>query len=124
MCIRDRARAPDLEVLSGKVKSLGYDMSQRAYRFDCEKPMQSGLVKLRLNASEESPVVNACLVFDGWGNSVPAVSVDGRSLNEKNEYKTGFVRTLEGTNLIVWIELKSNRPVKVEIDSSLRSPHE
>jgi len=121
---RSWARAPDLEVLSGKVKSLGYDMSQRAYRFDCEKPMQSGLVKLRLNASEESPVVNACLVFDGWGNSVPAVSVDGRSLNEKNEYKTGFVRTLEGTNLIVWIELKSNRPVKVEIDSSLRSPHE
>jgi len=112
---RSWARAPKLKVLSGGAESRGYDMSQRAYVLDCEKPNPSGPVKLRLDASKKSPVMNACLIFRGWGEAVPAVSVGGAPPAQNKGYKTGLVRTLEGTNLIVWIKLESARPVDIEL---------
>ena len=109
-------QAPKLQVISGSVKSDGYDFSQRAYNLSC-KDSNEPSTELVIDASSDSPMVNGCFVIKNWGDEEPAVEVDGRVLKKGSGYSVGKIRTLEGSDLVLWVEKVSTAPVKIKISN-------
>jgi hypothetical protein len=109
-------QAPELRMISGSFKSDGYDFSQRAYRLSCDNPGEPSTV-LMVDASSDAPMMNGCFIMKNWGNGEPVVEVDGRILKKGKECRTGKIQTLEGSDLILWIEKDSTVPVRIKISS-------
>ena len=112
---RSWARPPELRVVSGTVENGGYDVSQRAYLFSRSADSEWDDLTLELMADPESPLVNASLVFEGWGDAGIEVSLDGQRLDAGTDIRTAYNRTLNGTDLVLWIERSSTEPVRIEI---------
>ncbi|HEY2469539.1 MAG TPA: LamG domain-containing protein [Terracidiphilus sp.] len=108
---------PPIAKIEGSGSAV-YEAGQRAYLIHGAQTADKNrpTVNLMLEASETSPVVNPALVIDGWGEGSPSVHLDG-SLLDRQKYRIGYRRTLAGTDLIVWLEETSTRPVKIVITS-------
>jgi hypothetical protein len=115
--------APRLEIMSGNVRNGGYDFSQRAYLMTCDNP-ESPQMESVIQASPESPMLNGCLIVKNWGDYPVAVEVDGRILKAGVGYKIGRIRTLKGSDLILWIEKYSSTPVKIRLSSHIGGEEE
>ena len=126
-------RPPVMKNLGDGLKAIGYDASQRAYLWPREAGARHGVrmreaddgatLKATIEASEESPIENLCLVIEGWDDTDPEVLLDGRPADV---VRFGRIRRLEGDGLAIWIELRSTCPVALEIrggDGGV-SPHE
>ncbi len=107
-------RAPRLRVISGDLESGEYDFSQRAYRLIC-RDASGPAAEVELEAGPESPLLNACLVIKGWGDTSPRVMMDGMSLIEGDDFELGHIRTLEGTDLLLWLARESQTPVRITL---------
>jgi len=114
---RSWAQAPELKVMSGNIESDGYDLSQRAYILEYRQADSPSLLECKLMASPESPVVNVCLYIKGWGDSGASVVLDGEALAHGKDYRLGYVHTLEGSDLVVWINRKYMQPVEISLVS-------
>ncbi len=112
---RSWARPPELRVIRGTAESRGYDVSQRAYLFGRSPDSGWGNLSLELMADPESPLVNASLVFEDWGDAGIEVSLDGQRLDSAKEVRTAYRRTLHGTDLLLWLQRTSTEPVRIEI---------
>jgi len=110
------AQAPELKIMSNNFENRGYDLSQRAYILKCEDAGHPSKLECKFKASNESPVVNACLYIQGWGDSGAVLMVNGQELARGIDYRLGHIRTLEGCNLIVWIKKKSTSPVEITLE--------
>ncbi len=106
--------APKLRMISGSIESEGYDFSQRAYFLTCKDPDKLS-VELVMDASPESPMVNGCFIIKNWGDEEPLLEVDGRVLSKERGFRVGKIPTLEGCDLIIWIEKTSTKPVKIKV---------
>jgi hypothetical protein len=109
---------PELQVLVGTVENRGYDVSQRAYVLGCSPEERCGDLSLNLDTGPDSPLVNACFVLENWGDSGAEVWLDGRRLKEGDGIRTAYERTLERTDLVLWLEKSSVEPSRIEIRSS------
>jgi len=106
---------PELQVVRGTLENRGYDVSQRAYLLDRSPDSEWGDLSLKLMADPESPLVNALLVFEDWGDAGIEVLVDGQRLDSEREIRTAYRRTLRGTDLLLWLQRTSTDPVRIEI---------
>lgn len=107
---------PELNIKgSESYKNNGYDKSERKYQLTCHGSGDPDEVTMVLNASIESPVQNFCLVIRNWGNSDPLVELNNMPLSEDQGYHFGHNLTLEGTDLLVWIETESFKPINIKI---------
>jgi hypothetical protein len=112
---RSWIRPPELRVVTGAAESRGYDVGQRAYVLRCPGTAGCGDLSLDLRADDASPLVNAMLVLEGFGDGAVDVSVGGRVLAPGRGVRTGYRRTLDGTDLLVWLEKASTEPVSVRV---------
>lgn len=112
---RSWARPPALSVQGAGLRSEGYDLSQRAYVLACLQPGRPAAALCEFQAGEETPLVNIALYVKGWGDGGAAVTVDGQPVERGRTLKLGHVRTIDGTDLVVWIEKSSTRPVRVAL---------
>jgi hypothetical protein len=71
-------------------------------------------IKFTIAASESSPVVNPAFVIKGWGQFPAAVRIDGSPAGGR-EVETGFIDTLSGTDLVLWLRRAGTSPVQVSI---------
>jgi hypothetical protein len=106
------------------VKSAGgltaeYDPAQRAYLLRSAGPTTSGRrpIQLTIEASQVSPVVNPAFVVEGWGDAPAAVRVNG-ALLRKEDFRTGFRRNLDRTDLVLWLKQKASNPIDVSITAA------
>jgi len=104
-----------LNLLSDGFTSQGYDKYQRAYVLQCEKQGEPSKLKFKLAASEQSTVVNPAFVIRNWGTSGAKLMLDGKSICTGSIFRLGHRRRLEGTDLIIWIEKRSSKPVKITL---------
>ena len=74
-------------------------VADRAYTLDAPYPAD-----IELRASVASPLVRAAFVAKRWGSAPPRVTLDGQSLSPGRDYRFGHVRTLEGDDLVVWLD--------------------
>jgi hypothetical protein len=91
--------------------SQGYDLSQRAYILDRANAGRPSAVSGELRSTEDSPVDNVALVIKNWGDRGAALTVDGKPVTHGRDFRFGHVRTLEGTDLVVWFKAKTVRPL-------------
>lgn len=121
---RSWTHPPELRVLQGTVESRGYDVGQRAYQLRCARGSTCGELSLELRADADSPLVNALLILEGWGDGAVEVSVDGRRLEPGRTLRTAHRNTLDGTDLLVWLAKSSTEPLAVRISprSEARAP--
>ena len=107
--------APTITVDGINCSSQGYDESQRAFVLSRTTPRAAGTLRIRLDASAESPLVNPAFVIRNWGDGTPSLTIDGHPVNHGSSFRHGFVPQLEGNDLIIWLELTSVKPVHLEI---------
>jgi hypothetical protein len=75
-------------------------------------------LELTLEAGPDTPVVNPAIVVQGWGDATPRLQIDGQATSWGKEFRFGLVRTLEGTDLVVWMEKNAARPVRVKLTAA------
>ena len=110
---RSWARPPALSVQGTGLRSEGYDQSQRAYRLACPRPGRPEAATIELQAGAETPAANIALYIRGWGEGRAEVTVDGQRVEPGPSLKLGHLRTIDGTDLVVWIKKGSVRPVRI-----------
>ncbi len=106
---------PVTQLSGGGFSSHGYDPTQRAFVFERKSNSVSSKLQFELQASSESPLVNPAFVVKNWGNSEVRLAVDGKAFSRGTKFRYGFVPHLEGTDLIAWVEVESDKAVKVEL---------
>jgi hypothetical protein len=85
-----------------------YDQAERAYVL--ARKAAAGKLTFTLAASPESPVSNFALIIKGWGDAGARLEIDGRPIASGKAFRTGDRQTLEGSDLIVWVEAASAKP--------------
>ncbi|MHC4724173.1 MAG: LamG domain-containing protein [Planctomycetota bacterium] len=108
--------APELKDISG-FANMGYDKNQRAYVFKAGPDVSE--MSFTLDASVKSPVLNPCFVIKNWASDREAGGVMlNNSLDRvgSDVLRQGIVRDTDGIrSLILWLKVKSEKPVKVFI---------
>jgi hypothetical protein len=107
-----------LELAGTGFESEGYDPAQRAYVLSHKADAGEAALELTLEAGPDTPVVNPAIVVQGWGDATPRLQIDGQATSWGKEFRFGLVRTLEGTDLVVWMEKNAARPVGVRLTAA------
>jgi len=107
-----------LELAGTGFESEGYDPAQRAYVLSRKADAGEAALELTLEAGPDTPVVNPAIVVQGWGDATPRLLIDDQATSWGKEFRFGLVRTLEGTDLVVWMEKNAARPVRVKLTAA------
>jgi hypothetical protein len=102
----------DLKLSGSSYESEGYDPRQMAYVLNCKK---SSDLELKLEASDESPVINPAFVVKNWGDKNAELTLDGKKIERGDTFRYGIEKNLESTDLVVWIKTESTKPVTVKL---------
>jgi len=108
----------ELSENKGDFVNEGYDPTERAYQLVCKRPGGVSKLGFKLKASKASPVINPCFVVKSWGQGRVGVKMNGRKLEKADGYRAGYRDSLEGTDLIIWIQAESDETVGVEISKT------
>jgi hypothetical protein len=119
MLARSWLQPPPLEIKEGGFIHEGYDFTQRAYILN-SSDNKSGFLEVELMAGNDSPIVNICLVVNGWETDDISVQMNDLVLEENKDYRIGKRRELESEDLILWIDHKSVIPSKIVIKEKMQ----
>jgi hypothetical protein len=106
---------PELRVVDGAVENRGYDVTQRAYLLACSPEAGCGDLSLEFGADPDSPLANAFLILEGWGDTGLEVRLDGQPLVPGEDFRPSPRKTIRGTDLLLWLEVASTEPARVGI---------
>jgi hypothetical protein len=106
---------PEIRDVTG-AKSMGFSKDDKSYTFKLEEKKMS----FKIDASDESPLVNPCFVIKHWPEKTSAViKVDGKVLKPGKKIREGFARCHAGHLVkVIWLELSSEKPTTIEISSN------
>ena len=96
----------------------GYDPAQRAYVVTRQVGNPGGTLHATFKGSTGSPLVNPAIVIESWGDDIPKLKVDGRTVSWGPDYRYGKVNTLNGINLVLWFRLRATRPTTIDLVST------
>lgn len=104
---------PPVQIINGASEAK-FIQSEKAYHFD----ITGSVLSFKINASEESPLVNPAFVFRNWkGHSVKLI-MDGKIVETGKDFRYGLEYDVEGkSQLIVWIKYQSKKITKFEFIS-------
>ena len=105
---------PPIEVSGAGFQSQGYDQTQRAFVVVRQNTATVPRLRLSLQASSESPLINPAFVIRNWGDADLKFRIDRKLVARGADFRYGFVPTLEGRDLVVWLKLDSERPTRLE----------
>ena len=100
--------APEIKINAG-ADAVKYVQAQKAYLLRASGQKLS----MTVQASEKSPLTNPCFVISGVKKGQVGLTVDNEPLSRGKEFRYGFVPTAGGYNLIIWLELQSEKPVDI-----------
>lgn len=108
--------APAVALTDSGFESQGYDKNQRAYIFKCTNP-KAGLLEFSLEATHESPIQNPAFVVKNWGNRPAKLSIDGKAIPLGKDFRFGHNKTIEGTDLVVWMKISGDKKTSFKIEA-------
>jgi len=111
-------RAPKIVIDSDTFINEGFDPTQRAYILTCKEPSKLCQIKLKLLASEESPIVNPAFILAGWGEASASLKINGKPISQGKDFRIGHRRRLQGTDLILWIEAEATNLLQIDLSPS------
>lgn len=95
--------------------SHGFDPAQRAYVLTCRKRGRPSDLELGLAGSESHPVVNPAFVIADWGDSGLSLKLDGKKPTPGRDFRFGYRRTVEGSDLILWLKAEATAPLNISL---------
>jgi hypothetical protein len=108
---------PALTLRGSGFLSQGYDKHQRAYVFTSASA-GAGALEFTLGATADSPIHNPAFVVKNWGRLPVKLMIDGREIPRGKDFRVGYNRTLDGTDLFVWVKIKSDKKTLVKLQAS------
>jgi hypothetical protein len=93
----------------------GYDPAERAYQISCQAKGQPATLTFSIEASSATPVQNLAIVVKNWGNRPVSALINSKRVLGEKAFRYGFRDTLNGTDLLVWIELKAIKPLAISL---------
>jgi len=105
---------PEMKVAGSGFSSDGYDPTQRAFVLK-RATIDATPLRLSFNAMADAPLVNPALVVEGWGESVPALKVNGKPVAWGKDARYGLVGTLDHSKLVVWLRMEAEAETAIEI---------
>ena len=100
----------ELKLSGNRFASQGYDRPERAYVVVSNDPGAPSILKFRLAATADAPLVNVALVVKDWGRKEVQLKIDGKQMQRGTDYGFGHRHSLTGSDLIVWIGINSVEP--------------
>jgi hypothetical protein len=116
---RSWLQAPAAQCDDARWHLQGYDQTERAYlvRFAGNGVPRSLI--LNFDANEVSPLVNPVFIVKGWGDRPATLKFDGSEVPPGRTCRCGYRRSLSSTDLVVWLEMKSVVPCRIELSSRI-----
>ena len=108
---RSWAYAPELSMTADGYISNGYDKTQRCYQLESNNS-KGGTLELTLKGSKDSPVINPAIRVKNWNSEGAKILVNGK---ENSNSKVGINHQLDGDDLILYVSLNEEVPVKITI---------
>jgi len=87
----------------------------------CRDAVRPTSLSLRIDASPASPVANPAFVIRDWGDRNVEVTVDGRFVPRGRRLRWGHHHRIDGTDLIVWLEIASASPGEIVLKPVTRA---
>lgn len=112
---RSWLRAPVLRMHAPAAASAGYDQSERAYVIDARQADPASPISFELLAGRDSPLFNPAFIIRGWGDRPAGIALNGIELAAGPDLRTGIRRTIEGTDLVVWLRLESEQTASLRL---------
>jgi len=109
---------PSIDLSGAGFESEGYDQTQRAFVVVRQDTATTPSLRLSLQASSESPLLNPGFVIKNWGDAQPKLRLDGRVVARGPDFRYGLVPTLNGSDLIVWLRMESTKPINIDLAAS------
>jgi hypothetical protein len=111
---RSWATPPEMEVAGSGYSGNGYDPTQRAFVVK-RSTIDTTPLRLSFKATADSPLFNPALVVEGWGESVPALTVNGKHVAWGKDARYGLVGNLDHSTLVVWLRMEAEAETSIEI---------
>ena len=111
-------QAPEINITSDGFSAGYYDQAERAYIFEKIDPGKNVSCNFILKASKKSPIINPAIIIKNWGREAVKASVNDRENIKEFDLRQGIRRTPEGEDLILWMRIEKEKPVKFEIKPS------
>jgi len=106
---------PPLLLESAEYTNKGFDKYQRAYLLELKQSGKPALLSLRFSAEKQSPLVKPALVIKNWGRKSFELKINRKKTKPKRDYRYGYRETLNGCDLIIWMNLDSTGVEKIQI---------
>jgi hypothetical protein len=103
---------------SDEYKNFGYDKTERAYHISFSSDGAPKSLDLVLEGTMDSPVINPCFVIKNWGTTNANLIIDNKNIERGRGFRYGFIDSPGGTDIVVWIEKESVKPVNISIRPS------
>jgi hypothetical protein len=92
-----------------------YDPTERSYQIKGNNHAKS--LNFSLDANSNSPIENVAVVVKNWGNRDVSLKMDGANVARGKAFRYGFKDSIEGTDLVIYIEKKSVKPISISINN-------
>ncbi|HLJ75842.1 MAG TPA: hypothetical protein VKT75_00435, partial [Acidobacteriaceae bacterium] len=96
------------------------DPTQRAWVVTKTQPGPAASVMLTFAASAASPLFDPAVVVRNWGDSEARLKIDGKPVAWGKEVRAGHLQRLDGTDLVVWLEKQTEKPMRLELSPAGR----
>jgi len=93
--------------------SITYNQAERC--FDITQKENNKEITFEIQASEESPVINPAFVLRDWGSADLILQINGKTVDQGQDFRVGYNHTLNGTNCVSWLRFESVKPFTVTI---------
>ena len=110
-----------MEGLKMSYTVITYDPAQRAYIVPREG---RGPRKLEFTLEEDEDmgefgapmwIINPALIVKDWGKAPVALEIDGKPIKQGKDFRVGYEDTEDGTNLVIWLKLKSKKSIPLTL---------
>jgi hypothetical protein len=108
---------PKMTLVADSFRGEGYGPAQRAFLIARVKSTGTDKLHATFEASDSSPLVNPAIVIRNWNDPIPRIKINGKDVSWGPEFRVGQVNTLEGTNLVIWMNLQTTNPTTVDFIS-------
>ncbi len=108
---------PVIKLTEGSYSVHGYDPTQMAYVLEnTGKGKKATELKIELNASDDSPLVQPALLVKNWGRAEPGCTINGKRKEASRDFRYGLVESYSGTDLVIWFDLNTNDKTIIQIN--------
>jgi hypothetical protein len=109
---------PKMHVEGSIFRNDGYDPTQRAYVLTRTSAQTRDKLTLTFDASSRSPIVDPAILIRNWGDGNARLDMDGKPAPWGKDFRMGYIHRLDGTDLVIWIQRQSMRPLHLQVAST------